>query len=64
VAENLPKNSFQKSSKVVDFQQENRPGQNPQFSARRYVLFLRVSRLNPFIFLLSSTAASVLSLAV
>src|SRR5262245_2987692 len=35
-------NSFQKSSKVVDFHQENRPGRNPQFSARRYILFLRV----------------------
>jgi hypothetical protein len=33
VAKNLPKNDFQKSSKVADFQQENHPGQNPAFSA-------------------------------
>jgi hypothetical protein len=33
VAKNLPKNDFQKSSKVADFQQENRPDQNPEFLA-------------------------------
>jgi KTSC domain len=31
VAKNCPKNSFQKASKAVDFQPENRPGQNPEF---------------------------------
>jgi hypothetical protein len=33
VAKNLPKNDFQKSNKVTDFQQENRSGQNPECSA-------------------------------
>jgi hypothetical protein len=44
VAKNLPKNDFQKSSKVADFQQENHPGQNPEFSASPLCpIFTRIS---------------------
>jgi len=32
VAKNRLKNSFQKASKAVDFQRENQPGRNPEFS--------------------------------
>jgi hypothetical protein len=33
VAKNLPKNDFQKSSKVTAFQQENHSGHNPEILA-------------------------------
>jgi hypothetical protein len=45
-AKNLPKNDFQKSSKVADFQQENHPGQNPEFSASPLCpIFTRLCRV-------------------
>jgi hypothetical protein len=44
VAKKLPKNDLQKSSKIADFQQENHPGRNPQFSATTLCpIFTRIS---------------------
>src|SRR5262245_30905044 len=46
----VQKTIFQKASKAVDFQQENRPGRNPEFSASPpCYIFLLVSQPNQVI---------------
>jgi hypothetical protein len=43
------KSAIQKLNKSTVFHQRNRYGRNLQFSASRYVLFLRVPGLYPFL---------------
>jgi hypothetical protein len=61
VAKNLSKNALQKLNKKAIFHQKNRCGRNLKILATSNVLFLPVSRLNPYLGLFPASSVHLLT---